>query len=119
MSVAAQFKAIGQSHHPLGLSAFKTRSGQGAGKTQRITQKIIHNYEQVILSLSNEQKKQSGLGCSPARDAARRELSRSPVQEFRAFGQEDCQTETKLKLVNSVKDSPVQQSLSEQLEKAT
>ena len=54
MSVAAQFKAIGQSHHPLGLSAFKTRSGQGAGKTQRITQKIIHNYEQVILSLSNE-----------------------------------------------------------------
>ena len=69
MSVAAQFKAIGQAHHPLGLSAFKTRSGQGAGKTQRITQKIIHNYEQVILSLSNEQKKQSNNVESPEQQA--------------------------------------------------
>ena len=66
MSVAAQFKAIGQSHHPLGLSAFKTRSGQGAGKTQRITQKIIHNYEQVILSLSGEAKKQGMSELSPS-----------------------------------------------------
>lgn len=62
MSVAAQFKAIGPSHHPIGHSGLKTRSGTGVcggGQAQKITQKIILNYEQVLLSQSNEQRKQA------------------------------------------------------------
>jgi hypothetical protein len=89
MSVAAQFKAIGQSQHPLGLSGLKTRSGLAASKTQKITQKIIHNYEQVILQLSNEQKK-CGLSIdSPDGFTNDKQDATSPVKDFTNIIEQD------------------------------
>lgn len=100
MSVAAQFKAIGQSKHPLGLSAFKTRSGVPPSKTQKITQKIIHNYEQVILSLSNEQKKDRDNSQSPDPIRENQDANSSPVKDFTDIILED-KNATGLKLANS------------------
>ena len=103
MSVAAQFKAIGQNQHPLGLSGLKTRSGMPATKTQKITQKIIHNYEQVILQLSNEQKKQ-GKTSSESPNGFKdnnKQIPDSPVKDFSNIIEQDLNDDG-LKLVNSV-----------------
>jgi len=88
MSVAAQFKAIGPSHHPIGHSGLKTRSGTGVcggGQAQKITQKIILNYEQVLLSQSNEQRKQvsnQGSLMNSQSPSGKQSGQGSPIRDF-------------------------------------
>lgn len=103
LSVAAQLKAIGQSPHPLGLSGIKTRSGCGRGKTQGIAQKIIHNYEQVILSLSGDSRKHAAaVEGSPEADRHEQRYGEANVKEFGAPFADDLIGDQGEKLVNSV-----------------